>query len=415
MRNLIVGAGLSGLVLAERLANDRGEEVLLIDRRDHIGGNCADKDWGGILVHSYGAHIFHTKSPKVWEYITRFSLFYPYMHKVFGLVQGQLIPIPFNLNALYALFPHALAKELESTLLRTFGFGSRVSILELRKHKELEMIAEFIYENIFYHYTLKQWQCRPEELDPSVFARVPIIIAKDDRYFPADPYQGIPLEGYSAAFAKMITSRPEELDPSVFARVPIIIAKDDRYFPADPYQGIPLEGYSAAFAKMITSKRIEVRLGVEFSELESMGIDVGAFDRVFYSGAIDEYFSYKFGELPYRSLELKTLRLEREYFGSNSVINYPKNYDFTRIIEHKYFLDTKSPHTIITYEYPKKWQLGDERYYPMPTEQAKRAYEAYANEAKSLKNVFFIGRLGAYQYYDMDKAIEEALRLYESL
>lgn len=368
MRNLIIGAGLSGLVLAERLANDRGEEVLLIDRRDHIGGNCADKDWGGILVHSYGAHIFHTKSPKVWEYITRFSLFYPYMHKVFGLVQGQLVPIPFNLNALYAIFPHALAKELESTLLRTFGFGSRVSILELRKHKELEMIAEFIYENIFYHYTLKQWQCTPEDLDPSVFARVPIIIAKDDRYFPADPYQGI-----------------------------------------------PLEGYSAAFAKMITNKRIEVRLGIEFSELGSMGIDVGAFDRVFYSGAIDEYFSYKFGELPYRSLELKTLRLEREYFGSSSVINYPKNYDFTRIIEHKYFLDTKSPHTIITYEYPKKWQLGDERYYPLPTEQAKRAYEAYANEAKSLKNVFFIGRLGAYQYYDMDKAIEEALRLYESL
>lgn len=368
MRNLIIGAGLSGLVLAERLANDRGEEVLLIDRRDHIGGNCADKDWGGILVHSYGAHIFHTKSPKVWEYITRFALFYPYMHKVFGLVQGQLIPIPFNLNALNAIFPHSQAKELESTLLRTFGFGSRVSILELRKHKELETIAEFIYENIFYHYTLKQWQCSPEELDPSVFARVPIIIAKDDRYFPADPYQGI-----------------------------------------------PLEGYSAAFAKMITNKRIEVRLGIEFAELESSGVDIDSFDRVFYSGAIDEYFGYKFGELPYRSLELKTLRLEREYFGANSVINYPKNYDFTRIIEHKYFLDTKAPHTIITYEYPKKWRLGDERYYPLPTQAAKAAYEAYAKEAKKLKNVFFIGRLGAYQYYDMDKAIEEALRLYKSL
>lgn len=368
MKNLIVGAGLSGLVLAERLANDKGQEVLLIDRRDHIGGNCADENCDGILVHRYGAHIFHTKSPKVWEYITRFSLFYPYMHKVFGLVSGQLVPIPFNLNALYAIFPSALAQELESKLLRAFGFGAKVSILELKQHKELAQIAEFIYENIFYHYTLKQWQCSPEDLDPSVFERVPILIAKDDRYFPSDPYQGI-----------------------------------------------PIEGYSAMFAKMITSKRISLRLGVDFTALESSGIDISAFDRVFYSGAIDEYFGYKFGELPYRSLELKTLRLERKHFGINSVINYPNNYDFTRIIEHKYFLDTKSPHTIITYEYPKKWQLGDERYYPMPTTTAKQTYEAYAKEAKKLKNVFFIGRLGAYQYYDMDKAIEAALNLYASL
>lgn len=368
MRNLIIGAGLSGLVLAERLANDRGEEVLLIDRRDHIGGNCADENHGGILVHRYGAHIFHTKSPKVWAYITRFGLFYPYMHRVLGLVHGKLIPIPFNLNALHAVFPAEMASELERALLERFGFGSRVSILELKQHKDLARIADFIYEYVFYHYTLKQWQCAPEELDPSVFERVPIIIAKDDRYFPADPYQGI-----------------------------------------------PLDGYSALFEKMLANKRIELRLGVDSSALESSGVDMGGFDRVFYSGAIDEYFSYEFGELPYRSLELRTLELDREYFGASSVINYPNNYDFTRIIEHKYFLDTKSKHTIITYEFPKKWSKGDERYYPMPTRAAQEAYQAYERKAQNLSNVFFIGRLGRYQYYDMDKAIEAALELYESL
>lgn len=363
MSNLIIGAGLSGLVLAERLANDRGERVLLVDRREHIGGNCADYNAQGILVHRYGAHIFHTNSAKVWEYITRFSLFYPYMHKVLGLVQGRLIPIPFNLNALHAIFPREKARALESRLLECFSFGDRVSIMELRKQPKLAEIADFIYEQVFYHYTLKQWQCAPEELDSSVFARVPILISKDDRYFPTDSYQGI-----------------------------------------------PLEGYSALFAKMLTNPRIELRLGVD-----ARSIDSGGFTRVFYSGAIDEYFDYEFGELPYRSLELKNVELEREYFGVNSVINYPNNYDFTRIIEHKYFLDTRTPHTIVSYEYPKKWTRGEERYYPLPTKEAELAYQTYAKKAQSLANVFFLGRLGAYKYYDMDKAIEAALELYESL
>ena len=364
-KNLIIGAGLSGLVLAERLANVKKERVLLIDRRAHIGGNCADSDHNGILVHQYGAHIFHTQSAKVWEYITRFGLFYPYMHRVLGLVHGKLIPIPFNLNALHAIFPKHQAKALESSLLESFGFGARVSIMQLREQNDenLKIIADFIYENIFLHYTLKQWQCAPEALDKSVFERVPILISKDDRYFPNDAYQGIPLQGYSKMFAKMIEN--------------------------------PL---------------IEVRLNTEASSVDSSG-----FDRVFYSGAIDEYFAYEFGELPYRSLELKNVELEREYFGKNSVINYPKNYDFTRIIEHKYFLDTRTPRTIITYEFPKAWQRGDERYYPMPTKEAMSQYERYASKAKSLPGVFFIGRLGEYKYYDMDKAILRALEIFDGL
>lgn len=368
MNNLIIGAGLSALTLAERLANVKKERVLIIDRREAIGGNCADEDKSGILVHKYGAHIFHTNSLKVWEYLKPFSLFYPYQHRVLGLVCGELVPIPFNLNSLYATFPMPLAKDIESKLLKTFAFGSKISILELKKHKDFKDLADFIYENIFLHYTLKQWQCEPESLDSSVFERVPIFITKDNRYFPRDRFAGIPLNGYSAMFSKMLEN--------------------------------PL---------------IEVRLGCDYKDLDSSF--VGGFTRVFYSGAIDEYFDYELGELPYRSLEFVNVEFEKPYFQANSVINYPNNYDFTRIIEHKYFLDTRSPHTIISYEYPKTYQrnAGLERYYPLPSAASSALHAEYEKKAKALNNVFFIGRLGQYRYYDMDKAIEAALGVFEGL
>lgn len=368
MNNLIIGAGLSGLVLAERLANVKKEQVLIIDRRKTIGGNCADEDSSGILVQKYGAHIFHTHSLKVWAYLKDFSLFYPYQHRVLGLVCGEMIPIPFNLNSLYATFPTPLAKDIESKLLNAFDFGSKISILELRKHKDFKDLADFIYEKIFLHYTLKQWQCEPDKLDSSVFMRVPIFITKDNRYFPSDTFQGIPLQGYSAMFAKMINN--------------------------------PL---------------IELRLNCDYKDLDSAF--VGGFTRVFYSGAIDEYFDYELGELPYRSLEFVNVSFEKPYFQGNSVINYPNNYDFTRIIEHKYFLDTHSSHTIISYEYPKKWQRGEhlERYYPVPNAESSALYAEYEKKAKAFNNVFFIGRLGQYRYYDMDKAIQAALEVFENL
>ena len=363
MKNLIIGAGLSGIVLAERLANIKKQEVILIDKRGHIGGNCADFNHNGILVHHYGAHIFHTKDKDIWDYLKNFTSFYPYMHKVIGLVSGSFVPIPFNLNSLYAIFPLNLAKEIESTLLKHFGFGAKISVLELYKHKKCKMIADFIYENVFLHYTLKQWQCSPKELDSSVFLRVPINISFDNRYFPNDTFQGIPLYGYSAMFDKMIEN----------PLIKVILEKDCK------------------------------------------SIDTRGFDRIFYSGAIDEYFDYCFGELPYRSLDLQELELKREYFGDYSVVNYPNNYDFTRIIEHKHFLGTKTKNTIITYEYPKTWSLGDERYYPVPTKQSKQIYQQYAKKAKKLKNIYFIGRLGEYQYYDMDKAIKRALEVFDTI
>ncbi|PAF47621.1 UDP-galactopyranose mutase [Helicobacter sp. 12S02232-10] len=362
IRNLIVGAGISGLVLAERLANELKEEVLVIDRRNHIGGNLYDYDDEGVNVHKYGAHIFHTDSCKVWEYLRQFTQFYPYMHEVKALINGCYVPIPFNLNSLRMLFPESLASDLESKLLKAYPYGSRVSILELSKIEDLKFLSEFIYENIFYHYTLKQWQCSPKDLDSSVLSRVPVCIGKDNRYF------------------------------------------------KDKFQGIPFEGYTKMCERMVKNPLIEVRLQSDFKEFKNLEIQ-----RVFYSGGIDEFFDYCFGELPYRSLEFDFRKISKEYFQSASVINYPNNYDFTRIVEYKYFLSQKTSRSVISFEYPKNYSKGMERFYPVPNDKNRALYEKYLQKALELENVYFIGRLGKYEYFDMDKAILNVLELFDKL
>lgn len=359
-KNLIVGAGISGLTLAERLANELKEEVLIIDRRGHIGGNLYDYEDEGILVHKYGAHIFHTDSCRVWDYLRQFTQFYPYMHEVKAFVNGAYVPVPFNLNSLSILFPKSLCEKLEKQLLKFYPYESKVSISELSKVQELKFLSDFIYENIFYHYTLKQWQCEPEELDKSVLSRVPVSIGKDDRYF------------------------------------------------QDKFQGIPIEGYTKMCEKMIENPLIEVRLNQDFKDMPDM-----KYDRVFYSGGIDEYFDYCYGELPYRSLEFDIRKIPKEYFQANSVVNYPNNYDFTRIIEYKYFLDQKSTKTIIGFEYPKRYERGMERFYPVLNNENKKLYNKYLEKSIKLKNTYFIGRLGEYEYLDMDKSILNSLDLFD--
>ena len=322
-----------------------------------------DYDDGGILVHKYGTHIFHTNDKKVWDYLNQFSRFYPYMHEVKAFVDGQLVPVPFNLNTLSMLLPHSIAKDIESALLKHFSLGSKVSILELQKLPEFAFLSQFIYEKIFLHYTLKQWQCSPEELDSSVFERVPVVLSKDNRYF------------------------------------------------SDTFQGIPIQGYTQMCENMCKSELITLELDCDYKDV-AHSLEC---ERIFFSGAIDEFFDYELGELPYRSLYFEFMRFEREYFQSNSVINYPNNYDYTRIGEYKYFLDSKTPHSIVSFEYPKSWSRGDERYYPVPNAASAAIYEAYMQRAKALKNVYFIGRLGEYKYYDMDKVVDRALELFESL
>ena len=362
IKNVIVGAGFSGATLANKLAA-RGEEVLLIEAKNHIAGNCYDYwDKNGICVHQYGTHIFHTNLKEVWDYVSEFTQWYPYMHKVKGYIDGQEVPIPFNLNSIHQLFPKSIADYLEKKLIENFGYNVKVPILELRKaqDKDLEFLADYIYEKVFLHYSLKQWGMRPEDMDSAVTGRVPVYISRDNRYF------------------------------------------------QDTYQGVPLRGYAAIIEKMLDNPLIKVQLNTKWLDVQRE-VD---YDRLFYTGPIDEFFEYELGELPYRSLRFDFLTLDREYFQSGACINYPNNYDFTRIGEYKYFLDNKSNETVISYEYPQAFERGkNERYYPIVKEENMALYNRYLEKARKLTNVYFCGRLGDYRYYDMDKAIARALDL----
>ncbi len=365
VKNLIVGAGFSGAVLAHKIATELNEKVLIIDVKSHIGGNCYDYwDKNGICVHQYGTHIFHTNLKEVWDYISQFTKWYPYMHQVKGYIDGQEVPIPFNLNSIHQIFPKPMADQLEQKLIAKFGFNVKVPILKLRGtgDKDLEFLANYIYEKVFLHYTLKQWGMKPEDLNPAVTGRVPVYISRDNRYF------------------------------------------------QDSYQGIPMEGYTNVIKKMLAHPNIQVKLNTKFEQQQF------TYDRLFYTGPIDEFFGYELGKLPYRSLRFDFVEFEKSYFQSNSVINYPNNYDFTRIGEYKYFLDNQSDKTVISFEYPEMFEEGkNERYYPIVKDENQELYSRYLEKANALKNTYFLGRLGDYKYYDMDKAIARALELFRRI
>ena len=364
--NLVVGAGFSGAVIANLLADRLGERVLIIDKKDHIAGNCYDfRDENGIMIHKYGSHIFHTNNEKVWKYLKQFTDFNTYMHKVIGVLDGIETHIPFNFNTLYDVFPQSFARRLEQKLLDVFEINTKVPILEFQKQDDddLKFLANYVYEKIFLHYTTKQWGVKPDEVDGAVTARVPVYLSKDNRYF------------------------------------------------QDKYQGIPQEGYTKVVERMLDNENIELRLNTDFQEYKTKN-----FKRIFYTGSIDEFFDYEFGKLPYRSVNFKFETHNREYYQSNACVNYPCNYDFTRIHEYKYYLGDKSEKTVIAKEYSEEFELGkNERYYPIPKDENTVLYNKYLEEAKKLRNVYFLGRLGDYKYYDIDKAVLRAIELFEEI
>jgi UDP-galactopyranose mutase len=364
MKNLVVGSGFSGATIARKIAEELNQKVVVIDAKPHVGGNSYDYfDSNNICIHKYGTHIFHTNSKLVWNFLAKFTKWYTYQHKVKGLLDGQYVPIPFNLNSLYQIFPACIANNLEKCLIEKFGFNKKVPILELRKTKDedLTFLAEYIYQKIFLEYTLKQWGMKPEEIDASVSERVPIYISRDDRYF------------------------------------------------QDRYQGIPLEGYTKLISNMLDHPNIGVELSTSFSkDME--------YEKLFYTGSIDEFFEYKFGQLPYRSIKLDFLEFSYDKFQEAAVINYPCNYDFTRIGEYKWFLNSQANKTVVSYEYPEQFELGkNERYYPIIKDENRILYNKYLELTKDIPNIHFLGRLGDYKYYDMDKAIERALILFENM
>ena len=332
VQNLIVGCGLSGIVLAERLAEDKNESVLIVDKRAHVGGNIYDyKDKNGITIHQYGPHVFHTNNKEVWDYLSRFTGWHNFMYRVKAVLDGREVNIPFNLDSLHKVFPPKLAEKLENKLIEKFGFNVKVPILELRKSQDsdLEFLAQYVYEKVFLGYTVKQWGVKPEDLDASVSGRVPVYVSRDDRYF------------------------------------------------QDKYQAIPEDGYTKMVERIINHPNIEVRLNTEFSQIK----DEIEYERLIYSGPIDEYFDYKFGELPYRSLDLQFREYNKPYYQSGPQINYPENYDFTRSVEYKYYLDEASEKTVVSFEYPEAFVQGkNERYYPIPDSANQELYNKYLNE-----------------------------------
>jgi UDP-galactopyranose mutase len=364
---LIVGAGFTGATLAERIATQLNQKVLLVDRRNHVGGNAYDEyDENGILCHRYGPHIFHTNSKKVWDYLSQFTAWRPYYHRVLAQIEGQMVPVPFNLNSLYALFPPRQAEKLEALLLEHFGFGVKVPILKMRdnENSDLAALASYIYRNVFHNYTLKQWELEPQELDPSVTGRVPVYISRDDRYF------------------------------------------------QDTYQAMPSLGYTEMFRRMLANPNISILLQTDYRKI----LDSIAFNRMIYTGPIDDYFDFQHGPLPYRSLRFSFVTEDKQTHQPVGTVNYPNEYDFTRITEQKYLTGQRSAKTTLVYEYPQPhWHGKNDPYYPIPQPANKERYEKYLAEAAKLNGtVLFAGRLADYKYYNMDQACARALKLFET-
>jgi len=366
---LIVGAGFTGSVLAERIATQLGKTVLLVEQRNHIGGNAYDEyDERGILVHRYGPHIFHTHAEYIWDYLSQFTEWRSYYHHVLAVVEGQYVPLPFNLNSIYALFPPRYADRLSQLLIEQYGFNTKIPILKIRENaqeEELKFLAEYVYQNVFHHYTLKQWGITPQQLSPSVTARVPIYISRDNRYF------------------------------------------------QDKFQGLPKQGYTVLFQRMLSHPRIKILLNTTYQEIAT---EIN-YQHLIFTGAMDDFFEHLHGELPYRSLFFKFIDSSQDLLQSVATINYPNEYGYTRTTEFKHLTGQKIDGSVYVEEYSQPYIRGQNiPYYPIPQEKNKDLYNQYVAEADKLKGqVLFAGRLADYQYYNMDQVVARALSLFEKV
>lgn len=375
--SVIIGAGVAGCVAARELA-ESGRKVLVMEQRDHIGGNCYDeKDEHGILIHKYGPHIFHTKEQKAYDYLSRFTDWYAFGHEVVANVHGKLIPVPFNLNTLHMVYDQEKADALEKKLIDAFGLESRVPILKLREHEDPEIreIADYVYENIFLHYTMKQWGQTPEQIDPAVTGRVPVLISHDNRYF-QEPWQGMPLDGYTPMFEKMLG-----------------------------HENITVE------------TGVDARSRVAFAE-GSVALDGQAFTGdVIYTGPLDELFDCRFGRLPYRSLRFDFEYYDKPDYQGHSVVNYTVSEDFTRITEFKYLTGQKADGTTIVKEYPFAYTGADGEipYYAIANDANQKLYEQYRGLVEHIPNVWLLGRLAEYKYYNIDAMVLKALELTDKI
>lgn len=376
-RNLVVGAGISGAIIARKLACVLDEDVLVIDKQKDIGGLCLDyQDENGIFRGKFGVHIFHTNYEYIWKYLNKFSKFIPSFYKCAVSIEDKTVPYPFNLNSIKEIFPESLYKRIEEKLIKRYRLNSSVPIIEFKKYpflwdKDLDFLANYIYDTVL-HLKEKEWT------------------------------------GHIPYVSKRILEKTE-----------INVSKDDR-FKKDRFQGVPVFGYKKMIENILNHKNIKVLCDMDFKDVDTMG-----FDRIFYTGSIDEFFQYKFGVLEYKTADFEfSIQKTPNYdcIQSAPVTLYPKNYDFIRIHEFKRPYKTISDKTVIAKEYLKDFSLKNmqnegqnQRLYPVLNDKSLKMYKLYKNEARKIKNVYFLGKLGDFKNYSTDGAIKRALEVFDSI
>ena len=374
---IIVGAGFSGATIA-RLFAESGKDVIVLDKRDNIGGNAYDC-WSksNILIQPYGPHIFHTNEKKVFEFLSRFTEWNKYEHRVLAAVRkDKFVPVPFNLTSLFMLYPQDKAERIKKILIDEIGLDKKVPILQLRKHENAEVrkFGDFVYKNIFYIYTMKQWGFKPEQLGSEVMNRVPVYVSYEDRYF-TDEFQYMPKDGFTELIKNMLCHPKIQLKLGTDASREISLSDDKIYY--------------------------------KDKELDGMLI---------YTGCVDELFDYKFGVLPYRSLKFKFETIKKPSYQQSAVVNYTTSHKYTRISEFSKFTCEPQENTVIVKEYSKPFKKGKTiPYYPIPIAKNIAHYELYKEYAKKYKNLYLLGRLANYKYINMDIAVKNAMELFDKI
>ena len=383
---LIIGAGYAGAVCARQLA-EGGQRVLLLERRSHIGGNAYDcLDSHGVLIHQYGPHIFHTNNTQVYEYLSRFTQWLPYQHRVVADLPGEgaqtgsrmRMPVPFNLTSLEIAYGAEQGRALGKKLMAAYGSEKKVTILELRQNQdpEIRQVADYVYDHVFVHYTMKQWGQTPEQIDPNTTARVPVFLSRDDRYF------------------------------------------------QDLHQGMPLEGYTPMFERILDHPNIEVRLNMDAIPLLGLDGDILTVDGqpfsgpVIFTGQVDELFGHRFGPLPYRTLDFRFEQLDTDDFQSCGTVNYTADQPYTRITEFKHMTGQHIPgKTTIVKEFSRACtgSPGETPYYAIINPENNALYQQYRQAAQRFPNLHLLGRLAEYKYYNMDAIADRALMLSRQL
>jgi UDP-galactopyranose mutase len=378
---IVIGAGFAGTVFARVMA-EANKKVLVIEKRATIGGNMYDEYVEDILIHKYGPHIFHTNHQKVFDFLKQFAPWYFYEHRVVGKIDGKLVPIPFNFTSIDTLFDGDTVGELKTKLISAFGSDKIVSVFELLKHPDecIKDFGQYVYNKVFAGYTAKQWAMPIDKIDTSTINRVPVIIGYEDKYF-SDSIQMMPQNGYTHLFTELLSHKniTVKLNTNAKDKIRICFNKQKIFFEEEKYKGI-----------------------------------------LFFTGAVDELLDYKYGILPYRSLNLVFENIEREQFQTAPVVNYPNEEDWTRITEFKHFTipeKSKSKQTVILKEYPLSYnpEMGGERFYPIINETNKAIYDKYVHHLLGFDNLYLCGRLAEYKYYNMDAVVARALEIGEKI